>query len=168
MREETVMVYPFNELSDKAKEKALTDLYDINVDYGWWEPIYEDAEFVGLKLTHFDIGRSWDIGITLDVTMESCIDSIKSDHGDFSDTCQTAREYEEKLNELGPEPEDGDAFDVWEDQYYAIQDEFVKDMGQTYLVLLRNEYEYLTSEEAIRETIEATEYEFTEDGEIWS
>jgi hypothetical protein len=32
---------------------------------------------------------------------------------------------------------------------------------------LETEYDYLTSEEAIIETIEANEYEFTEDGELY-
>ena len=32
---------------------------------------------------------------------------------------------------------------------------------------LMNQYEYLISDEAIIETIEANEYEFTEDGERW-
>jgi predicted transcriptional regulator len=32
--------------------------------------------------------------------------------------------------------------------------------------MLQKEYEYLTSEEAIIETIEANEYEFTEKGEM--
>ena len=33
---ETV-VYDFDELSDEAKQKAINNLSDINVDYGWWE-----------------------------------------------------------------------------------------------------------------------------------
>ena len=32
--------------------------------------------------------------------------------------------------------------------------------------MLRNEYEYLTSEEAVIESIRANEYEFTEDGKL--
>jgi myo-inositol catabolism protein IolC len=32
-----VKVYKFNELDEKAKEKAIERYSDINVDYDWWE-----------------------------------------------------------------------------------------------------------------------------------
>jgi hypothetical protein len=40
----------------------------------------------------------------------------------------------------------------------------LKDILYEYLEMLRQEYEYQTSEEAIIETIEANEYTFLEDG----
>lgn len=45
-----------------------------------------------------------------------------------------------------------------------LEDDFIHEIGQCYLTILRNEYEWRISEEAIIETIEANEYEFTEDG----
>ena len=38
-------------LSDKAKQKAIEKFYDINVDYDWWDSVYEDAKNIGLKIT---------------------------------------------------------------------------------------------------------------------
>ena len=36
MREITVKVYAFAELSDDAKDRALDAFRDINVEYDWW------------------------------------------------------------------------------------------------------------------------------------
>lgn len=38
--------YKFAELSEMAKQKALESLYDLNVDYDWWDYIYDDAKNV--------------------------------------------------------------------------------------------------------------------------
>ena len=58
MRTIRTKVYKFSELSDKAKQKAIEKFYDINVDYDWWESVYEDAKNIGLKITGFDIDRA--------------------------------------------------------------------------------------------------------------
>ena len=42
MRTETIEIYTYAELSEKAGEKALLD-YSASIDYDWWGPIYEDA-----------------------------------------------------------------------------------------------------------------------------
>lgn len=57
MKTKTINLYEFDELSEDAKEKALQNLWDINVDHEWWDYIYEDAERIGLKITGFDIDR---------------------------------------------------------------------------------------------------------------
>ena len=43
---------------------------------------------------------------------------------------------------------------------------FVKELLNAYWKILYDDYEYLTSEEAIKETIEANEYDFDEDGNL--
>ena len=47
-----------------------------------------------------------------------------------------------------------------------VADDFKKDLQAEYASILQREYEYLTSEEAIRNTIEANEYEFDIDGKL--
>src|SRR5688500_3740966 len=53
--------YTFAELSDSAKQQALSDNYDLNVDHDWWQWTYEDAAEIGLRITGFDVGRGRDI-----------------------------------------------------------------------------------------------------------
>ena len=58
MRTINVNLYQFDELSDVAKQEAITELYDINIDHNWWKFIYEDAKTVGLLITGFDVQSS--------------------------------------------------------------------------------------------------------------
>ena len=37
-------VYPFDELSDEAKKIVLEKLWNINVDYEWWDNVFEEIE----------------------------------------------------------------------------------------------------------------------------
>jgi len=54
----------------------------------------------------------------------------------------------------------------WDIDTEDIDAEFLRSLCEDYRIMLQNEYEYLTSEEAIIETIIANEYEFTEEGEL--
>jgi hypothetical protein len=45
-----------------------------------------------------------------------------------------------------------------------IEDEFLKSLCEDYSIMLQNESEYLQSDAAIIEAINANEYEFLEDG----
>ncbi len=48
-------LYQFSELSEKAQKKAVADHQDFNVNYRWWDNVYEDAKTVGLRITGFDL-----------------------------------------------------------------------------------------------------------------
>jgi hypothetical protein len=50
-------LYSFSELNEKAREKALAEYADINVDYGWWDFVYDD--FIAICKT---------LGISVDTT----------------------------------------------------------------------------------------------------
>lgn len=43
-------VYKFDELSERAKEKAREWFREGNLDYDWWEFVYEDAERIAERL----------------------------------------------------------------------------------------------------------------------
>jgi hypothetical protein len=151
-------VYQFKELSETAKKKALEKLYDINVDYDWWDSVYDDAEQIGLKITSFDIYHKDITGeLTLDI-QESC-KAIMENHGEKCETYKTAKTYLEQFNKISDENR--------EDENEDLTAEYEHDLLEDYLVMLSNEYDYMTSEQAIVETIEANEYDFTEDGRIF-
>lgn len=157
----TRTLYKFDELSDTAKGKALDRLYDINVDHDWWEFTYEDAERIGLKLKAFDISRSNYIEGMLMEDPRAVAANIIRDHGP---ECETRKVAEKFLTDIGPNTEvlDYDATEKMEE----IADAFARALKEEYLSILRKEYEYLTSKDAIIETIEANDYEFTEDGAL--
>jgi hypothetical protein len=164
-------VYSFGELSEKAKRKAIENLYDLNVDYGWWNSVYEDAENVGIKITSFDIGRGE--SITGQFTEDALFTAFKivDEHGGTCDTYQLAKSFLAQRTSI-IESAEKDETGGFKDEYELdsllndIEDEFKEDLLYSYLKMLREEYEYQTSEEAIIETIECNEYTFLEDGTL--
>jgi hypothetical protein len=149
-------VYRFNELSPKAQDKAIEKLYSINVYHDWWDAVYEDAKNIGVVIKEFDIGRGQSCKIEFDLDAHAVADAIIRSHGETCDTCKTAKEFQDAhRNAIG-------APDVQED----LVTDFLRSLAEDYRIMLQREYEYLTSREAIIETIEANDYEFTEDGEL--
>lgn len=138
-------VYTFDELSEDGKQKAIESLCDINVDYDWWEYIYEDAGTIGLELTEFDLDRYKHAGGRLTENMQDVCKAIMAEHGEGTTTYQLAKQWQHKHGEDNEE-------------------EFLKLLLEEYANILQKDYEYLTSEEAIIETIRANEYEFSKDG----
>lgn len=190
MRQETINIFAFEELSEEAKKKVLREFCDINVNYGWWESIYNDAENVDIKIDSFDIDRGNSISGSFD-DLETVCNKIIIEHGESTETAILALEYlykfivlnarldravdvmdeiDRRYDDLNPEKADrvyDTADGIIEDCEDTIQDlaeEFEREILECYLTILRKEYEYLTSEDVIIETIQANEYEFTEDG----
>ena len=56
-------VYKFEELTDEAKDIAVSNHYYINTDYEWWDWIEMAMETNYLKLKNFSIGRDEFINI---------------------------------------------------------------------------------------------------------
>jgi hypothetical protein len=172
MRTIETTVFTFDELSDEAKDKALEKLRHVNVDCDWWEFIYMDAENVGIKITHFDTGRGWDIGLKF---IGSAYDTAQKIMKEYIETCEkfkTAKQFVKDWSELVAEHSDGIKLDeVDDDKEYEfdiaadeLEKEFTKSIGHDFLTMLQKEEEYLTSDEVVIETILANEYEFTEEG----
>ena len=92
--------------------------------------------------------------------LESCVDVAKlifKNHGQNCDTYKLAKEFiKDRHNAKN------------ENEIESIENDFEYQLKEEYLSILRKEYEYLTSEEAIKWTIDANEYEFTIDGKIFN
>ena len=150
-------VYPFDELSDDAKQTAIEQLASINIDCKWWEGIFEDAEQVGIELTEFDIDRgSFCHGKMLDSYLEIA-SRIRIDHGAGCETCKTACAF---LIDVAKIRDD----EIEESEEAA---EFERSILEDYRIMLQKKYEYETSRKAVIKTIEINEYEFTIDGKIY-
>lgn len=161
METRSYTVYKFNELPEQARQKALENLYDINVSHNWWEFVYEDAKTIGLKITGFDIDRSNNCSGDWLVSPYEAIKLIKENHGKKCETYKTAMAYAKKFRTLGKDTDGGERI---EDE--GLEDDFRNSLLEDYRIMLQKEYEYLTSEEAIIKTINANDYDFTEDGKI--
>jgi hypothetical protein len=172
MKTKTITLYSFDELSEEGKKKAINNLSTINVDYQWWDSTYEDAKRIGLTINAFDTDHYCKGDLTN--SLSECCELIKQEHGEKCETYKTAIEYLAKWSALVKKYSDGVNTDrVAEDNEYAfdqdaddLEADFTKSLLEDYRIILRKEYEYLTSEEAIIETIKCNEYTFTEDGKL--
>jgi len=160
MRTIETKIYQFHELSEEAKEKAIQNLSDINVMHQWWEFTCQDAENIGLKITGFELDRNRHCVGEFTIYPTECARLIVENHGETCKTYKIAKNYLEEILVIDETTED-----EGQEELTDIQDNFLKDLLEEYSSILQQEYEYLTSEDSIIETIEANEYEFTEDGE---
>ena len=178
----TITLYTFDELSEKAQEKAIERLSDINVDHDWWDCTYEDAATIGLSIEGFDVYHNGIDG-KLTESLLDCCKLIRKHHGEGCETFKTAAVYLDNYIQ---------AFKAWlplqdhgDDEYCTgwknvdwledfegreeadeVTREFTKELLEDYLSMLRREYDYQTGMEQIVETIRANEYTFTEDGRL--
>jgi len=170
MRVKEITLYKFDELSEAAKEKAIEKLWDINVDYNWWESAYEDAERIGLKITSFDLDRNRHAEGKFTLSANEVAQNIFNEHGENCETYRTAqnfmKEWEPVFNGYMDECSEHYESRESEDRLNELEDEFLQSLLEDYSIMLQKEYEYQTSQEAIIETIQANEYEFTEDGTL--
>jgi len=170
MKTKVINPYQFSELSDEAKEKAISNLSDINVDYEWYESIYEDASNIGLKITGFDLDRNRHADGEFTLSACEVAQNIINNHGDECETYKTAQSF---LNDFNPvfadymdETNENYENRESEDKLTDIESEFLNSLLEDYSIMLQNECEYLQSDEAIIKTIEANEYDFDEDGNL--
>jgi hypothetical protein len=174
-----ITIYQFDELDEKAQEKAIEICSDYNVDHDWWEHTCDqDAATIGLKITGFDLYRGTIEGDLSEYLLDSC-KLIRINHGKDTETFATARQYLKEYIE---------AYKVWrkeqdEEEYsddmkpadwlyeFRYSDEadvvtnnYKKALLEDYLIILQKEYDFLTSREEIINTIRDNEYEFLANG----
>ena len=171
----TIEAYKFDELSESGKSKAIQSLYDINVDFDWWDHVYEDAKGVGMRITGFELGRGPYCELEFIDSGEEVARSILDTHGvtclhDTGGTHEQAKLYITARDTLvdGAPKENGEIIDedALDSNLDELCDEFRLAISKEYLSMLSQEYSYLTSEEAIINAIESNGYEFTEEGEL--
>jgi len=152
-------VYQFKELSEAAQDAAIESLADVNIDHDWYDYIQDEAKQLGLDIDEFDTYHSTIKGkFTDDAT--NVANKIMDEHGKDTETYKDAARYVKDHDAIGDD-DTGYAFDELDNQFEAT-------LLEDYLILLRQEYGYLTTRAAIIETIEANEYQFTEDGKLFS
>ena len=171
-----IQLFKFDELSDKAKEKALIEYYDWNVNFDWWDNVYEDAKNVGITINGFDIDRGNYCEIEFRYDEKDICQKIIMEHGENCETHKIATKFLSDYDELVKRYSDGIIKDIvseyneedFDNEIIELETELHHELSEEYLSILRKEYEYLTREEAIIEALEANEIEFTINGEIYN
>ena len=176
--------YEFDELSEEAKEKAINDNYDINVDYGWYydDPTLDLAEEYGLKVSLgemcFDLDRGSYVYFDAkhdgsDHTAQIFVDDYKKFakkagidlrkeknlDGNISIDCEHfAGSYGRNNIQVGSE--------VSMEAEKKL-DEALKNFLEDVLKALKENYEYRTATNSIEDTLRANEYRFFADGKMF-
>lgn len=148
-KKHTILVYQFEELSPKSKEKA-RDWYRNEGFDEWWLTTYEDAAAIGLAIESFDVERGTIEG-KLTRHPGNVADAILKDHGHETSTYKLAYSYRTAKPRYSGRSDDPDEI-------------FESDLKRAYLQILKDELEYLMSDEQVDESIVANEYEFFKDG----
>lgn len=166
-------VYKFSELSEEAKEHALSNLAVINVDFEWWDTSYDHYESLGIRVAEFNEYRA---KIELIYDAEIVAANIVAAYPEM-DTEMLKKNPNYKTPEIRNTAstfltdfealtldEEGDYDD---EDYTDLENDFTYELSEIVRIELRKEYEDLTSEEAIVDTIEANEYDFTVEGNLF-
>lgn len=164
-------LYQFTELPEQGKEKAIADNADFNVNYNWWDMVYEDARNIGLKITGFDLDRAHYCNAEYIYDAIYTARQITLDHGEQTDTYRIATDFQESRDLLittWPKDEIGELeqVDEMDEALDNVENRFLKSLALAYLRILDNEYDHLTSDKAIADALTANEYWFTADGKM--
>jgi len=180
MREITVKVYTFAELSEAAKERVLNAFRDVNVEFNWWNDSYDMIRTAG-KLLGLDIGD-----IHFDTYfycifkadyeyVRGAVKAIQAEFPHATDLHDVARKLQDlqkrHFYSLSCAVREGRGMNQYScfrfgEDYECDLGDIIDDFAHWARILLRDEYEYLTSDEAVKGMIEANEYEFTEEGKL--
>ena len=184
MREITVKVYAFAELSDDAQERALNEFRNINVGFVtyWWRDTYDTiraaGELLGLEIgeIHFDTDSYCMFDAHYRYVRGGAVKAVQAEFSWADDLCKVAKDLQDlqkrHFYSLSCAVTEGRSMNYYRcfrfGKDYECDDlgDILDDFAHWARILLRDEYAWLTSNEAIREMIEANEYEFTEAGEL--
>ena len=192
MKEIKITLYKFHELSEKAKKKALDELWDLNVDHDMWyeddflaEPSAElykemDVEMPDNPIFDFE-GVSFDLdrgnfllfhGLDVNYEYQELFLRVLGFPEDIIDNI-VFEIYEGRIkNHISftyepPADTDEDDFPENYKEYLDSAEGIFEEIMDDALRRLRDYYDYLLTEEAIIETIEANDYDFREDGSLY-
>lgn len=202
-------LYKYEELSDKAKEKAIEVHSEFAADYGWWECTYEDIVRVGSILgididdrpfktmggtirtepnIYFTLDRGRGISFNawyhqrddIDIKIKEYAGIDKVLHGIADDLIEAQRLCLNTANaritqvgrdngihinvEFDVDNYDTSSFLAKEEDIVEKIESAIKEFADWAIDSLQTEYDYLTSREAIEESLIANECEFYESG----
>ena len=163
-----VKLFSFDELSEDAKQTAINNHLDINVNFDWWQNTYEDAKNIGLEITSFDLERNRHAKGNFILSACEVAQNILNAHGENCATHKTAESFLEDFNPLFSEylDESSEHYESSETEgkLQDLETDFLNSLLEDYSIILQNECDYLQSEEAIKETLIINEYDFLESG----
>ena len=185
MRQLKISLYQFDELNEETKKKVLEKFRHINVEWEWYEPVYDGFEELaseyGIEVDDINFSGFYSQGDGASFTGEIAdFKKFAEKTGlkrlaRFSEPIEynlemmvtrvTYQYYHSKTVEA--DIRDGGYYprlsNLIEEKLEKVKEELC---GKLYRIL-EEEYCYLTSDEVVADTIRVNGYEFTEGGELF-
>lgn len=180
-------VYNYDELSKESQSKVLKDMNDINVDYEWHKYTIEDMEqrleTMGYKDAKIGFSGFWSQGDGAHFTASVDVAKFLKFHKliskyrkvyrvaeDCTLTIKHRGHYEHEML-MYTDSETYGLSDAVTHELIKLESlvlEMAREEARDIYKTLEKEYDYLTSDEAIIETIKSNEYTFLEDGKLFT
>lgn len=176
MRQIKINLYQFDELDKKAQEKALENFRSINVEWDWYEPVYEEfkeiASEYGIEVDDMNFSGFYSQGDGASFTGEISDFKKFAEKTGLEKLARFSKVIEENLT-MKIKRYNVDVYGSYV-SHPAIENpiegklrEVKEELCEKLYRILEEEYDYLTSNEVVKETIIANGYEFTEGGELF-
>lgn len=189
MRIKGITVYDFAELAEDVQEHVLNHFRDINTNYEWYDSVYdywtdklEGYGFIAPKIYFSGFwsqgdGACFDAEIDLDRAFDRYLEEFPLSHAEgfraFLYECEarivTTNHRYSHWNCRSIEYDSGHSgrcLNSKLDRFIGWLEEKRKEFSQAIYRELESEYNYLTSDEAVKESIDANDYEFTATGKV--
>jgi hypothetical protein len=175
MRTIEIKLYEFEGLSAEAKENAIANNRTINVDFDWWDCTCESMKEVGVKIDSFDIYYRT-ISIIIEDSEHTARTTIEN-FGEGMEIVKISKQFIKDRDALVKRLGEGndiagysvkeEFIDEYDEEIEYLEEEYRKEMAEEILTWLRDEYEFLQTDESVIEALISNDYEFTEDGTMY-
>lgn len=185
-----IQVFGFDELSAPVQSKVLDKFREATTDYEWWDFILDDAKTIASLMGldgdfHFSLGYSQSDYCSFTghgyfrkkalqkvkeyAPLDTELHRICKEWVEFQRKGFYSLEVKFNPSNYGCSRVDyvqNDKGDYLGNDKEKEALEIINDLCHWLYKMLRKEYEYLSSDEVVKEFIEANEYRFTEDGRL--
>jgi len=144
MRTIETTLYYFDELPKETQRKALDKYVDINTSYDWWDCIFQDMDYIGINVQHFNLYYK-DISLRVEHSLDTA-SKIMKEYGKDTEFYKVAMKLATgSISEKA----------------------FIDALHRLVFEVLRADEDYLTSDQGIKEYFIDNDVEFTKEGIIW-
>lgn len=185
MRQVTINLYKFDELNEETKKKVLENFRYLNTEWDWYESVYEGFEEIaseyGIEVEDMRFSGFYSQGDGASFEGEIVDFKKFAEKTGLKRLVRLSDSIEYNLNMLvkrvtyhyyhsktvEADIRDGGYYprlsNLIEEKLEKVKEELCEKLYRN----LEEEYDYLTSDEVVADTIRANEYEFTEGGELF-
>ena len=160
MRTESISIYSVSELPEAAKAKVLDKYRYEFSDWYYQDTQYDANESSHMSIEEFNLDYSY-IVCEFNTGAKDTAHTVIKNHGESCASYTIASNFLSALSSLESQPDD----ERTDALVAELEEDFMEDMGNYYLNMLKSEYENCTSDEYVTEMLEANEYEFLENGD---